>query len=84
MLMAIKMRNNTKPDAVCCECGESQNQVLNMFDLCIGGNIITICDVCNKKIFDKTLSAEVMKNGRVKSQRDMAIIRRRKARKGLK
>lgn len=84
MLMAIKMRNNTKLDAVCCECGESQNQVLNMFDLCIGGNIMTICDVCNEKIFDKTLSAEVMKNGRVKSQRDMAIIRRRKARKGLK
>lgn len=84
MLMAIKMRNNTKPDAVCCECGESQNQVLNMFDLCIGGNIMTICDVCNEKIFDKTLAAEVMKNGRVKSQRDMAIIRRRKARKGLK
>lgn len=77
MLMAIKMRNNTKPDAVCCECGKSQNQVLNMFDLCIGGNIMTICDVCNEKIFDKTLSAEVMKNGRVKSQRDMAIIRRR-------
>lgn len=84
MLMAIKMRNNTKPDAVCCECGEGQNQVLNMFDLCIGGNIMTICDVCNEKIFDKTLAAEVMKNGRVKSQRDMTIIRRRKARKGLK
>jgi hypothetical protein len=55
-----------------------------MFDLCIGGNIMTICDVCNEKIFDKTLAAEVMKNGRVKSQKDMAIIRRRKARKGLK
>lgn len=82
--MAIKMRNNTKSNAVCCECGEGQEEVLNMFDLCIGGNIMTICDVCNEKIFDKTLSAEVMKNGRVKSQRDMAIIRRRKARKGLK
>ena len=77
----IKMRNNAKPDAICCECNKSQKEVLNMFDLCIGGNIMTICDVCNEKIFDKTLAAEVMKNGRVKSQRDMEIIRRRKVRR---
>lgn len=77
----IKMRNNTKSDAVCCECGERQDQVLNMFDLCIGGNIMTICDVCNEKLFDKTLAAEVMKNARVKSQRDIEIIRQRKVRK---
>lgn len=81
--MAIKMRNNTKLDAVCCECGESQKEVLNMFDLCIGGNIFTICDACNEKLFNKCLSAECLKNGRVKSQRDMAIIRKRKSRIGL-
>ena len=80
----IKMRNNTKSNAVCCECGERQDQVLNMFDLCIGGNIFTICDVCNEKIFNKCLSAEVMKNGRVKSQEDIAIISKRKTRIGLK
>lgn len=78
--MAIKMRNNKDANAVCCECGEGQHEVLNMFDLCIGGNIFTICDACNKKIFSKCLSAEVMKNGRVKDQHDMAIIRRRSAR----
>ena len=72
------MRNNTKPDAVCCECGESQKQVLNMFDLCIAGNIFTICDLCNEKLFNKCLSAECMKNGRVKSQRDIKIINERK------
>lgn len=81
--MAIKMRNNTSPDAVCCECGETQKQVLNMFDLCIAGQIFTICDVCNEKIFSKCLSAEVMKNGRVKSHEDMAIIRRRRSQMGL-
>lgn len=81
--MAIKMRNNTKLDAVCCECGESQKEVLNMFDLCIGGNIFTICDACNEKLFNKCLSAECLKNGRVKSQRDMAIIRKRKSRIAL-
>lgn len=82
--MAIKMRNNTKSDAVCCECGDKQDQVLNMFDLCIGGNIFTICDVCNEKILSKCLSAEVMKNGQVKSQQDMAIIRKRKSKIGLR
>ena len=51
----IKMRNNTKPDAICCECGESQKEVLNMFDLCIGGNIFTICDVCNEKNIQQVL-----------------------------
>ena len=78
--MAIKMRNNTDKDAFCCECGETQDQVLNMFDLCIAGTIFTICDVCNEKIFSKCLSAEVMKNGRVKSQKDIQIINRRKQR----
>lgn len=80
----IKMRNNTKPDAICCECGESQKEVLNMFDLCVDGSIFTICDTCNEKLFNKCLSADVMKNGRVKSQHDMAIIRKRKAKIGLR
>ena len=82
--VAIKMRNNTKPEAVCCECGEGQNEALNMFDLCIGGNIFTICDACNEKILSKCLSAEVMKNGRIKSRHDMAIIHKRKNRVGLR
>ena len=82
--MAIKMRNNIKSDAICCECGEKQDQVLNMFDLCIGGNIFTICDVCNEKLFNKSLSAECMKNGRAKSQKDMAIIRKRKSKIGFR
>lgn len=72
------MRNNTKRDAVCCECGDSQKDVLNMFDLLVGGRIFTICDVCNEVLFSKCLSAEVMKNGRVKSQEDMKIISIRK------
>ena len=78
--MAIKMRNNTNKDAICCECGDGQNDVLNMFDLCIGGNVFTICDVCNEAIFNKTLRAECYKNGRVKSQRDISIINRRNTR----
>ena len=76
-VMAIKMRNNTDKEATCCECGDSQNEVLNMFDLLVGGKVLTICDVCNEKILYKTLHANVLKNGRVKSQHDLTIIRRR-------
>ena len=76
--MAIKMRNNKDANSVCCECGESRKEVLDMFDLCIGGTIFTICDACNEKVFYKCLHAECYKNGRVKSQQDIAIINRRK------
>ena len=75
--MAIKMRNNTNLEAVCCNCSEGQKDVLNMFDLCIGKIIMTICDECVDKVFYKCLSASVMRDGRVKSPHDMAIIRRR-------
>lgn len=72
------MRTNTKLDAVCCECGEGPQQVLNMFDLCIGKSIVTVCDACNDKIFYKCLCASVMRDGRTKTPHDIAIIRRRK------
>ena len=75
--MAIKMRNNSKSDSVCCECGETRNQVLDMFDVCIGGTIFTICDACNEQLFRKTLRADCYKNGRVKSQREISIINKR-------
>lgn len=78
--MAIKMRNNTNKDAVCCECNETQDEVLNMFDLCISDLVFTICDACNEKILHKCISAECMKNGRIKTPADIRIINRRKAR----
>lgn len=75
--MAIRMRNNTDPEAKCCNCGERQADVLNMFDLGVGNLVLPVCDVCNNQILVKALRAECMKNGRTKSQRDMAIIRKR-------
>lgn len=81
--MSIKMRNNTKDDAICCNCESTQKQSLNMFDLCIGDRVFTICDECNEKILNKTLRAEVAKNSRLKSQRDLAIIKKRKSKIGL-
>lgn len=82
--MAIKMRNNNDSDAVCCECWETQNQVLNMFDVCIGDTVLTICDSCNEKLFNKVLHAECYKNERLKSQEDLAVIRKRSSRSSRK
>ena len=75
--MSIKMRVNKDPNSICCECGESQKDVLDMFDLCISDNIFTLCDRCNEKVLLKCLRAECMKNSRIKNQRDLSIIRRR-------
>ena len=82
--MAIKMRNNNDKDAFCVECGDEQDRVLNMFDVCIGGQIFTICDKCNEVLFNKTLHAECFKNGRLKSQKDLQIIRRRTSHVGTR
>lgn len=75
--MAIKMRNNKDPNSVCYECGHGRKEVLDMFDICIGGDIFTICDECNETLLQKTLCAEVAKNGRVKTPEDMRIMRKR-------
>lgn len=75
--MAIKMRNNRKLDSICCECGMGRKDVLDMFDICIGGQIFTICDECNEALLQKTLSAECYKNGRIKMPEDMAVLRKR-------
>lgn len=82
--MAIRMRNNQKFDSVCCECGKSKKQVLDMFDIQIGGVVLTICDECNEAIFYKTLRANCYTNGRVKSHEDMSIIRKRNQARGIK
>lgn len=82
--MPIKMRNNTKPNAVCCNCGETQEKVLNMFDVCVGKEIFTLCDTCNNQLLYKCINAECYKNSRVKTPRDIKIInhRRNKERQG--
>lgn len=75
----IRMRINKHSDSVCETCGEGSSQVLEMFDLMIGSTIHTICDRCTDQIFHKTLSATCGVNAKVKSQHDLAIIRKRNA-----
>ena len=75
--MAIRMRNSKDPDSICCECGDHRKDTLEMFDICIGGSIFTICDVCNEALLFKTLRAECNKNARVKTPEDMKVMRKR-------
>lgn len=74
---SIKMRYNRDRESVCCGCSEKGDEVLEMYDICVGKTIFTICDVCNEALNMKSLKAIVELNGRVKQQRDMAILRRR-------
>lgn len=75
--MSIKMRHNRDASALCCNCGAEAGKSLEMYDVCIGGQVFTICDECNHDLFAKCLKAEVEKNGRAKSGHDMAVIRQR-------
>lgn len=79
--MPIRMRNNTNLDSVCDECGKTRKQVLDMFDLQIADNTITICDLCNDALFYKTLRASCYVNGRPKTNEDINLINRRKGKK---
>lgn len=75
--MAIKMRINKDTSATCESCGNGKTKSLEMFDVCIGENIMTICDACNEVLFNKTLKATVGVNHKLKSQQDLKVIRSR-------
>lgn len=76
--MAIKMRKNVNVDAVCDECHSTVKQSLDMYDICLCGQTFTICDACNEKLLNKTLKANCLTNGRVKSNKDLAITQQRR------
>ena len=73
----IKMRVS-KNDCWCSSCGAKRKQSLEMFDICIGNMIFTLCDECNDELFRKTLKASCIVNGKLKTDEDMKIINNRK------
>ena len=82
--MAIRMRINKDGNAKCKVCGNGRDKSLELFDIAFTDkNIITICDLCNEVLFNKTLRATCGVNHKVKSQADMAIIRNRSAAKSI-
>lgn len=76
--MAIRMRINKDGNAKCKVCGATRKNSLELFDISFTDkNIITICDLCNETLFNKTLRATCGVNGKIKSQSDLKIIRNR-------
>ena len=77
MKKRIKMRVS-KNDCCCSSCNAKRKESLEMFDVCIGNVILTLCDECNDELFRKTLKASCIVNGKLKSAEDMKIINNRK------
>lgn len=76
--MPIRMRINKDSDAVCKTCGCDQNNVVEMFDVRFTEKAqITICDLCMNELLDKSLHMVCNVNHKVKSPKDMRVIRRR-------
>lgn len=73
----IKMRVSKK-DCCCSSCNAKRKESLEMFDVCIGNVLFTLCDECIDELFRKTLKASCIVNGKLKSAEDMKIINNRK------
>jgi hypothetical protein len=79
--MAIRMRASKNENAKCCECGKGKEKSLEVFDVMIGNEVITICDECMNKLLSKSLKASCMVNAKLKSNHDLAIISTRNRRR---
>ena len=74
----IRMRINKTSEPVCKVCGATRKNSLELFDIAFTDkHIITICDLCNEQLFNKTLRATCGVNAKLKSQHDLAVIRSR-------
>lgn len=77
----IKMRTCKESDAECQVCGRTKERSLDIFEICFPGDkvnqMVSLCDLCTEQLFSKTLKATCYTNGRLKSNHDMEIIRRR-------
>lgn len=80
--MAIKMRMNKDDSSTCKVCGADRRHSLEMFDIKFDDkHSITICDICNGVLFNKTLKADCMVHGKVKSTNDIQVINYRNRKK---
>ena len=71
--MRVSKDRNEK--CICCNKGIEQS--LEIFNICFGDVIVTICDRCNEDLLTKSVRASCLVNHRVKSKRDMQIIQER-------
>lgn len=82
--MAIKMRVNNTKESVCKECGCPYSHTAEMYDLALCGERYTLCRSCIEVLFQKTLKASCMYNGKVKGPEDLKREGREQLRKGGK
>ena len=79
--MAIKMRVNTNNESTCDECSCMWKNTAEMYDLMLCGERFTLCKECIETLFNKTLKASCLYNGRLKSQDDLKRAERARLRK---
>lgn len=73
----VKMRVSKDRNEKCICCNKGIEQSLEIFNICFGDVIVTICDRCNEDLLTKSVRASCLVNHRVKSKRDMQIIQER-------
>lgn len=74
----IKMRISKDECCRCTSCGNTKEQSIEMFELKIGAFTFFLCDSCNEVILQKALKATCLVNAKVKTKRDLKIIKQRK------
>ena len=79
--MSIKMRVNKEKESECFVCKTIWQNTHEMYDLRFESKLdetrtLTLCKTCVDELFNKTLRASCLYNGRVKSKEDMERIRR--------
>lgn len=78
----IKMRVSKDNEAMCTSCMASRQTSVEMLDIAIGKTIVSVCDLCNKELFTKVLTADCNVNAKIKTPRDMKVINKRLERRG--
>ena len=73
----VKMRVSKDRNEKCICCNKGIEQSLEIFNICFGDVIVTICDKCNEDLLTKSVRASCLVNHRVKSKRDMQVIQER-------
>lgn len=79
--MDIKMRTVKDSEAICKICGATKKQSLEIFEIMFTEKAkLTLCDLCNEKLLNKTLKASCNVNNKIKSKEDIKIINKRRVR----
>ena len=73
----VAMRISKNKEAKCACCGNGIEKSVDIFDMKIGDNIFSVCDLCIEDIIYKAIKAKSYTNGRVKSEREIAKINER-------